>query len=137
MKSLIYLLTVIAALSLDAAEPWKFRAFSNEEKIRLHMDLYQETIEVPGMEMFGSQNGYMSGDIYGVWTITSFNIQNSKEAVINVSNDLGSETQKILLTLTSDSTLSARLEGAAVMKRVVGKKLVKIPTTFNFMITHN
>lgn len=132
MKTIISILMLLAASTINGAEPWKFSAFSTEEKIRLQVDLYQESIEVPGMEMFGPMNGFMDGNLYGVWSITSFKIKNEKEAVINLSNDLGSETQKVTLSQTSDSTYTARLEDGVVMKKVVGRKLVKIPGVIIF-----
>ena len=75
-------------------------------------------------------NGYLGGDIYGVWTITSFEIKDNREATLRVSNDLGSETQRITLTQQTDSTWLMRFEGRNVVKRVNGKKLVKIPSSF-------
>ena len=113
-----------------AQGPWKLKLFCPEEKVRLHIDLYEESIQVPGMEMFGPMNGYLGGDIYGVWTITSFEIKDNREATLRVSNDLGSETQRITLTQQTDSTWLMRFEGRNVVKRVNGKKLVKIPSTF-------
>ena len=80
------------------------------------------------MEDFGPMNGYMNGDIYGVWTVTSFNIKDNKNVILNLSNDLGSETQAALLTQQNDTTWSLKLTGRPVIKRVDGRKLVKIPT---------
>lgn len=113
-----------------AQGPWKMKLTCPEEKIDLVMDLYEESIEVPGMEMFGPMNGYLGGNIYGVWSITSFKIASEKSASLRVSNDLGSETQKIELTQLNDSTWKMAFVGHSVVKRVNGKKLVKIPDTF-------
>ena len=80
------------------------------------------------MEDFGPMNGYMNGNIYGVWTVTSFRIKDNNTATLNLSNDLGSETQETLLIQLNDSTWKLKFVGRPVVKRVVGKKLVKIPT---------
>ena len=132
MKRLFFtvLLALCSASVMLAQGPWKLKLFCPEEKVRLHIDLYEESIQVPGMEMFGPMNGYLGGDIYGVWTITSFEIKDNREATLRVSNDLGSETQRITLTQQTDSTWLMRFEGRNVVKRVNGKKLVKIPSTF-------
>lgn len=82
--------------------------------------------------MFGPMNGYINGDIYGVWTITSSEIINDKQAKLRLSNDLGSETQEALLTLQGDSICKMELKGGVVVKRVVGKKLVKIDSVQEF-----
>ena len=85
--------------------------------------------------MFGPQNGYLGGNVYGVWTVTSFKIQDDKVATLKISNDLGSETQKLILTQQSDSIYTLRFEGTNVVKRAVGRKLVKIPTELKMKIT--
>ena len=40
-----------------------------KEKVTLTIDLHEESIEVPGMEMFGPMNGYLGGNIYGGWAV--------------------------------------------------------------------
>lgn len=84
---------------VKAAEPWKLRLDNSDEGVYLHIDLYEESIPVPGMEMFGPMNGYLNGKgVYGVWSVTSFDIKDDKVATLRLSNDLGSETQSIRLT---------------------------------------
>lgn len=121
-------------VSIKAQGPWKFKLLCPEENVRLHIDLYEETINVPGMEMFGPQNGYLGGNIYGVWTVTSFKIQDDKVATLKLSNDLGSETQKVILTQQSDSIYTLRFDGTNVVKRAVGRKLVKLPSEFKMKL---
>lgn len=99
-----------------------------QEKINLNIDLYEESVMVPTMEDFGPMNGYMNGNVYGVWMVTSFDIKSNSTATINLSNDLGSETQEAQLTQLTDSTWSLKFTGRNVVKRVSGKKLVKIPS---------
>lgn len=114
-------------MATNAGGPWKMDLTCPDEKINLIIDLYDESIEVPGMEMFGPMNGYLNGNIYGVWYVTGFDIKDDKNVTIKVANDLGSENQKISLSQTSDSTWTMKFEGQQVVKRAVGKKLVKIP----------
>ncbi len=132
MKHLLPLL--FAALGycgiLQAQGPWKLSLHCPEENVHLYLDLYEESINVPGMDMFGPMNGYLGGNIYGVWSVTSFKIQDDKVATLRLSNDLGSETQKATLTWQSDSLYVLRFDGQNVVKRAVGKKLVKIPSEF-------
>ena len=117
-----------------AQGPWKLKLLCPEEDIRLHIDLYEESVKVPGMEMFGPMNGYLGGNIYGVWTVTSFKIQDDKIATLRLSNDLGSETQKVTLTQQSDSIYTLHFEGTNVVKRAIGRKLVKIPAELKMKI---
>lgn len=102
------------------------------EKITLDIDLYEESIEVPDMEMFGPMNGYLGGNIYGVWTVTSFQIKKDK-AILRLSNDMGSETQEAELSQTSDSTYTLKLLGSTVVKRAEGRKLHKITPTLKMI----
>ena len=129
-KHIAVLVLCACSMAALAQGPWKMKLTCPEEKIDLFMDLYEESIKVPGMEMFGPMNGYLGGNIYGVWTITSFQIDSDKSASMRVSNDLGSETQKIQVTQLNDSTWKMEFIGRNVVKRVNGKKLVKIPSTY-------
>lgn len=130
----LILIALCFGSSLLAQGPWKLKLYCPEESVRLHIDLYEESIEVPGMEMFGPMNGYLNGNVYGVWTVTSFKIQDDKTATLRLSNDLGSETQKATLTQQSDSLYLLHLDGLCVIKRVVGKKLVKVPVDFKMQV---
>ncbi len=130
-------LLLTAALSLStlllAEGPWKFRMTSKEAQIDLCIDLYEESIDVPGMDMFGPMNGYLAGKgVYGVWMVTSYDIRSEKEATIHLSNDLGSETQSVRLTLQNDTTCLFEQTDGNVIKKAVNRKLVKIPSKLVF-----
>ncbi|MBQ9170978.1 MAG: hypothetical protein IJ219_03455 [Bacteroidaceae bacterium] len=126
-------LTIIAAMlgiftSALGWQPWKMRLTSPDEKINLTLDLYEESIKVPGLEDFGPMNGYMDGNIYGVWYVVGFDIKDDRNATITIANDLGSEDQKLSLTQNADSTWQLKFLGYNAVKRAQGKKLVKIPS---------
>ena len=128
MKKAITFITIFCmAMLIHAEGPWKLKLHCPEEKIDLHLDLYEESIEVPGLEAFGPMNGYLGGNIYGVWYVVGFDIKNDKQATVTIANDLGSEDQKLTLTQTSDSTYQLKFIGYNAVKRAQGKKLVKIP----------
>lgn len=127
-KRLILCALLVGALASKAAEPWKLHLYNKEERMELHIDLYEESIDVPNMEMFGPMNGYLGGGgVYGKWMVTSFKIKDDHVATLRVSNDLGSETQSIQLTWLNDSTYAMDLQGGVVVKKVVNKKLAKVP----------
>lgn len=94
----------------------------------MNLDLYEESIEVPGLEAFGPMNGYLGGNIYGVWYVVGFDIKDDKQATITIANDLGSEDQKLTLVMNADSTYQLKFLGYNAVKRAQGKKLVKIPS---------
>ena len=132
MKQFLFVFCIAVSLASSslAQGPWKLSLHCPEENVHLYLDLYEESINVPGMDMFGPMNGYLGGNIYGVWSVTSFKIQDDKVATLRLSNDLGSETQKATLTQQSDSLYILRFDGLNVVKRAIGKKLVKIPSEF-------
>ena len=132
LRHFFTLFTVLLCHSTYAGNPWKLNLTDPEEKITLTIDLHEESIEVPGMEMFGPMNGYLGGNIYGVWVVTSFKIKKDK-AILRLSNDLGSETQEAELTQTSDSTYTLKLHGSTVVKRAEGRKLHKITPTLKMI----
>ena len=133
MKTLLSLILTFLSVTVLANEPWNVTLIDKKENVTLCLNLYEETIEVPGMEMFGAMNGYLGGNIYGVWPVTSFEIKKKKKVILRLSNDLGSETQEAELTQTSDSTYTLKLTGFTVVKRVEGRKLVKIAPTLNML----
>lgn len=134
MRTLLCAL-LLASSATQAAEPWKLSLYNQTEEVEVHIDLYEETIDVPGMDMFGPMNGYIGGKgVYGKWMVTSFNIKDDKSATLRVSNDLGSETQSVLLTWQNDSTYMMELQGGVVIKKAVNRKLVKIPAKIQLSI---
>jgi hypothetical protein len=132
MKKLFFVLFLAFSTSICASKPWKLHLKEPKMKIELKIDLYEESIEVPDMEMFGPMNGYLGGNIYSVWPVTSFKIKKDK-VILRLSNDLGSETQEAELTQTSDSTYTLKLIGSTVVKKVEGRKLVKITPILNMI----
>ena len=132
IKHIFALFTLVLCPYSYANNPWKLSLTDPKEKVSLTIDLHEESVEVPGMEMFGPMNGYLGGNIYGVWAVTSFKIKKDK-ATLRLSNDLGSETQEAELTQTSDSTYTLKLLGSTVVKRAEGRKLVKITSTLKMI----
>lgn len=133
-KFLSFSLICAVAGTLLAQQPFKKELYNESHQIFLHINLYEEKIVVPSMEMFGPMFGYLNGNIYGIWSATSAKIIDDKNATIRFSNDLGSETQEVLLTLNDDSTYTFKQVDGAVIKKVVKKKLVKIPQVLEFKI---
>ncbi len=133
MKKLFLLIATIVCTSLNAQERWKFQMETEEGDIVLNIDLYEESVDVPGMSMFGPMNGYLGGKgVYGVWMVTSYEILSDEKATLHLSNDLGSETQHVRLTLNEDSTCLFEQTNGNVIKKAVNNKLVKIPAKLTF-----
>ena len=101
------------------------------EKIEIRLDLYKASLYVPGMTFIGKVHGYMTGDIYGIWMLTSFKTK-GKKATLRFSNDLGSDSQSIKLTAVNDSIFEYEAIDGNHIRKVHNRKLVKIPTKLCF-----
>lgn len=100
--------------------------FYNEEiGLNLHLNLAKENLLVPNMEFLGSVRAYMDGRIYGVWMLISYEVKDGK-VLLRFTNDIGSDSQDVELSQTPDGHYFYRTLGGNNVRRVVGRKLVKI-----------
>ena len=122
---------LMAPVMLFGGEPFRGTFVEKNLGLKLVIDLYSESVDVPGMEMFGPLNGYINGTgIYRTWYVSKIRRCDENKAIVHFSNDLGSETQPVELTLNGDSLIHfSEIEGS-VMKKSVGKKLVKMQSDF-------
>lgn len=124
---LVTLLLCCTAITTAWAQqrPFEGHFFCKETGVNLYLNLYEETLEAPGFSFLGKMNGYMKDGIYGTWMVTKFSIKNNK-ATIRFSNDIGSDSQDVELTLNNDSTYSYHAVRGNAIRRAVGRKLVKV-----------
>lgn len=132
-KSILLTILLTIAATTMAQQPWKIYLHNKELNLRLNLNLYEETITVPSMEMFGPMNGYLGGTLANVWTLTSFRIESDDKVTLRLSNDLGSETQECILTHENDSTYRLDVKGNQNLRKVVNRKYQKLPTTIYFV----
>ena len=131
LTMLLTLSAVVSAQSLD--QPFKGHFVNRENNVHLHIDLYEESLIAPGYSFLGSVPGYINGTVYGTWLMVSHKVKNNRQATLRFANDIGSDAQNIEIEILNDSTLSYRATGSAVIKKVVNRKLVKIPTQFKMV----
>lgn len=127
------LFTIIASLfccitASAQASLFKGDFISEETGIQLHLDLEEETVEVPGLSFIGPTHGYLDGktynDVYGTWMIVKFSVDGNK-AKIRFTNDIGSDSQDIVLIYNDDDNISYSTSGGNCIRRVENRKLVK------------
>ena len=100
--------------------------FSNDQiGLTIHLDLGKESLTIPGMSYLGPVNGYMDGNIYGVWMLIKHEVKDGK-ALLRFTNDIGADSQDITLTPLPDGTYKYQAVGGNNIRRVQGRKLVKI-----------
>lgn len=119
----------LAAQTAD--RPFKGRFYNEENRIYLTLDLYEATLNAPGLSFLGKMNGFMNGNIYGIWLLTSCQVE-GKTATLRLSDDQGSDAQTVRLTAQSDSILIYKAVGGNNIRKVEKRKLVKIPSEMTF-----
>ena len=113
------------------AQPFKGHFHDEKENIHLQLNLYERNLQVPDMEFVGDVNGYMHGNIYGIWLLTKFKIKDNV-ATLRLSHDSGADSQTVELTVINDTTLSYRALNGNAVRKVNKRKLVKIPGELKF-----
>ena len=77
-------------------------------------------------------HGYLDGKtnnhVYGVWMLVSHQMHGN-QVRLRFSNDIGSDSQDILLTALNDSTFQYEATGGNCIRKVSGRKLEKTPST--------
>lgn len=126
----------LQADSVQADRPFRVTLYSPDAHITLAIDLYEESVNVPGYEFFGPTFGYMRGDarqwMYGVWFVLSAEIEDNK-AILRMSNDSGAASQDVELRILPDGTYAYRALGTNEVSRAEGRKLKKIQTKMTFI----
>ena len=107
--------------------------FCNDDTgFRLHLNLDEENVEIPGMSFLGLTHGYLDGKtnnhVYGVWMLVSHQMHGN-QVRLRFSNDIGSDTQDSLLTALNDSSFLYETTGGNCIRKVSGRKLEKTPST--------
>ena len=135
MKKLILAtLLVMTAISVSAQQenrPFRAHLYNSEYDVFLRIDFYDESITVPGQDLYGSLPGCL-GKTHNsfCWLITTAKVK-GHTAHIALINDYGSEDLTATLTVKNDSIYELKqVEGSALKVPKDGKwqKLPKVLT---------
>ena len=136
MKKLIALFLIfLPYLTLRAqntVEPFRAYLYNNEYEVYLRIDFYDETITIPGQELYGQLPGYLGKKNNSFcWIITSAKIQD-RTAHLAMINDYGSEDLTAILTAKNDSLYELRQVEGSTLKVPKNGKWQKLPKTLEF-----
>ncbi len=120
-----------AAGSAEAKRPFAGHFYCEQTDTHIYLNLYEESLTAPGFSFLGKMHGYMNGGIYGTWMLITHKID-GKKAKLRFSNDIGSDSQNVEFTQTSDSTFTYRAVDGNAIRRAVGRKLVKVTDNMQF-----
>lgn len=122
------LFVALCAVAMSAQRPFEGFFTGDELELRCQLNLYADSIPVPGLEM-DSCYGYIQGKINGTWVILKIKELNEKSALVRAVSDRGSDGQDVKIELTEEG-VSMRLVDENNMKAISGKKYVKMPKPF-------
>ena len=136
MKKLIAIFLIfLPNLNLSAqntVEPFRAYLINNEYEVYLRIDFYDETITIPGQELYGELPGYLGKKNNPFcWVITSAKIQD-RTAHLAMINDYGSEDLTAVLTAKNDSLYELRQVEGSTLKVPKNGKWQKLPKTLEF-----
>lgn len=129
-KSFILPFLFFCALSVYAQQQFKGSFINEELKIRMKLNLYNDSIPVPGLEL-DSCYGFIQGNINGTWAILKVMEIDGERAEVRAVNDKGSDAQTLVLTLT-DKGLELKQVDDNNIKGISGRKYVKLPKILQF-----
>lgn len=133
MKKLILAtLLVMTAISVSAQQenrPFRAHLYNSEYDVFLRIDFYDESITVPGQDLYGSLPGYL-GKTHNsfCWLITTAKVK-GHTAHIALINDYGSEDLTATLTVKNDSIYELKQVEGSVLRVPKNGKWQKLPKT--------
>jgi hypothetical protein len=126
---------LLSSCLLAQNEEKVFRAylFNKEYDVYLRIDFYNESISVPGNELYGKLHGYLGKNNNSFcWPITAAKLKDEHTAELSLINDYGSEDLTATLTQQNDSTYILKQEKGSTLKVPKNGKWQKLPKTLPF-----
>ena len=137
MKKLLMILFVFPLSFLPASaqnecDPFRAYLINNDYDLFLRIDFCEESISVPGQELYGNLPGYLGRKHNSFcWVITSAVIK-EKKAHLTMINDFGSEDFTATLTLQNDSVYIFQHVEGSTFKMPMNGKWQKMPKKLEF-----
>ena len=126
-------LTSVAALAQDDVKAFKGYLYNQEYEVYLRMDFYNESVTVPGNELYGQLPGYLGKKNNSFcWPITAAKVQDEQKAELSLINDYGSEDLTATLTRQNDTLYILKQEQGSTLKVPKNGKWQKLPKTLPF-----
>ncbi|MCI6504008.1 MAG: hypothetical protein MSA13_05265 [Prevotella sp.] len=113
---------------------FKGKIYNAEYDVFIEMNLYEETVRIPGQDILGAVYGYLKKNTDSrVWIIMGVKIEvDGRTATLDIVNDYGSEDLVALLRVDSDGSYTLTQQEGSTMK-VAGKgKWIRLPKVIGF-----
>ena len=132
-KTIFSILLIICSIGLFAQQKDDtFRAYlyNNDYEVFMHINLYDQNIEVPQHELYGPVPGYLGKRHNSFcWVITSCQVMDDKKVELQLINDFGSEDLTATLERRSDSIYVLKQGNGSTIKVPHKGKWRKLPKT--------
>jgi len=120
------------AQAQQKAKPFRAYIINKEYEVYLKIDLYDESVIVPGQDLYGQLPGYLcKNNTSFCWVITSSEIK-EKTAKLSMINDYGSEDLIATLSVVNDSLYILKQIEGSTLKVPKNGKWQKLPKTLEF-----
>ena len=130
--SILFHIALLSASAQQNSKPFRANLYNNDYEVFMRLDLYGESITVPGQELYGELPGYLGKKHNSFcWLITSSKIDGEK-AELQMINDYGSEDLTATLTLENDSLYVLRQVEGSTLKVPKDGKWQKLPSKLVF-----
>ena len=115
------------------SRPFRCYLYNSEYEVYLDIDLYEESINVPGNELYGQLPGYLGKKNNPFcWPITAAKLKSEQTAELSLINDYGSEDLTATLTRENDSIYVLKQEKGSTLKVPKNGKWQKLPKQLSF-----
>lgn len=123
---------VLMGHAQNGEKPFRAYIYNNEYEVYLNIDFYDESITIPGQDLYGQLPGYLGKKNNSFcWVITSAEVS-GETAKLSLINDYGSEDLTATLSVKNDSLyLFKQVEGSTIKVPKNGK-WQKLPKTLEF-----
>ncbi len=127
-----FFLFVFSTVSAQEDSVFHVYLYNNEYEVYLNIDFYNESITVPGQELYGQLPGYLGNKHNSFcWLITSVRLKHHT-ANLTMINDYGSEDLTATLTQENDSIYILKQEEGSTLKVPKKGKWQKLPQKLKF-----
>jgi len=108
--------------------------YNKEYDVFMRIDFYKSLVVIPGQEVFGTMPGYLSKvNTSYCWMVTSAEFKDDSTAILEMTNDYGSEDLVAELSQTSDSTFTLLQLKGSTLKVAQNRKWLKLPRELQFV----
>ena len=100
------LLMLVCCVSMTAsAQRFKGRFINEELKINLDLNVYSDSLPVPGLEGLETCYGVLKGDINGVWLMLKVHEVTENRVLVRAACDRGNDAEDLELTMDGENLM--------------------------------